>query len=44
MYKLSKGLVGPADTNTSKAYVTSANVDYYLSKSRFEGSTRSEPA
>jgi simple sugar transport system substrate-binding protein len=44
MYQLSKGLVGPADTNTSKAYVTSANVDYYLSKSRFEGSTRSEPS
>ena len=44
MYQLSKGLVGPADTNTSKAYVTSANVDYYLSKSRFEGSTRAEPS
>jgi simple sugar transport system substrate-binding protein len=44
MYKLSNGLVGPADTNTSKAYVTSENVDYYEAKSRFEGSTRAEPA
>ncbi len=44
MYKLSNGLVGPADTNTSKAYVTSANIDYYLAKSRFEGSQRAEPS
>ncbi len=44
MYKLSSGLVGPADTNTSKAYVTTENVDHYLAKSRFEGSTRSEPS
>ena len=44
MYKLSNGLVGPADTDTSQAYVTKDNVDFYLSKSRFEGSMRSEPS
>jgi simple sugar transport system substrate-binding protein len=43
MYKLSNGLVGPADTNTSEAYVTKDNVDHYLTKSRFEGSVRAEP-
>jgi simple sugar transport system substrate-binding protein len=44
MYKLSNGLVGPADTDTSQAYVTKDNVDFYLSKSRFEGSMRAEPS
>lgn len=43
IYKLSNGLVGPADTNTSKAYVTKDNVGHYLAKSRFEGTTRAEP-
>jgi simple sugar transport system substrate-binding protein len=43
LYKLSGGAVAPADTNTSLAYVTKDNVDLYLSKSRFEGSTSTEP-
>jgi simple sugar transport system substrate-binding protein len=43
LYKLSGGAVVPADTNTSLAYVTKANVHLYLSKSRFEGSTAAEP-
>jgi simple sugar transport system substrate-binding protein len=43
LYKLSGGAVAPADTNTSLAYVTKDNVDLYLSKSRFEGSTSAEP-
>jgi simple sugar transport system substrate-binding protein len=43
LYKLSNGLIGPADTNTSEAYVTIDNVEHYLSKSRFEGSIRAEP-
>jgi simple sugar transport system substrate-binding protein len=42
-YKLSGGAVSPADTNTSLAYVTKANVNLYLGKSRFEGSTAAEP-
>jgi simple sugar transport system substrate-binding protein len=44
LYKLSGGLVGPADNNTSHAYVTKDNVDAYLGKSRFEGSSATEPA
>jgi simple sugar transport system substrate-binding protein len=35
--------VAPANTDTSLAYVTKANVHLYLSKSRFEGSTSAEP-
>jgi simple sugar transport system substrate-binding protein len=44
LYKLSGGAVVPADTNTSLAYVTKDNVELYLGKSRFEGSTNAEPA
>jgi simple sugar transport system substrate-binding protein len=44
LYKLSGGAVAPADTNTSLAYVTKDNVDLYLGKSRFEGSTDAEPS
>jgi simple sugar transport system substrate-binding protein len=43
LYKLSGGAVAPADTNTSLAYVTKDNVGLYLGKSRFEGSTSTEP-
>lgn len=43
LYKLSGGAVSPANTDTSLAYVTSDNVDIYLSPSRFEGSTEDEP-
>ena len=43
LYKLSGGAVAPADTNTSLAYVTRENVELYLGKSRFEGSTSAEP-
>jgi simple sugar transport system substrate-binding protein len=43
LYKLSGGAVAPADTNTSLAYVTKENVELYLGKSRFEGSTSAEP-
>jgi simple sugar transport system substrate-binding protein len=44
LYKLSGGAVSPADTNTSLAYVTKANVKTYTSvKSRFEGSTSAAP-
>jgi simple sugar transport system substrate-binding protein len=43
LYKLSRGAVAPADTNTSLAYVTKENVGLYLGKSRFEGSTSAEP-
>jgi simple sugar transport system substrate-binding protein len=43
LFKLSGGAVAPADTNTSLAYVTKANVHLYLSPSRFEGSTSAEP-
>jgi simple sugar transport system substrate-binding protein len=44
LYKLSGGQVSPANTDTSLAYVTKANVNIYLSvKSRFEGSTSAEP-
>lgn len=44
LYKLSKGQVAPANTDTSLAYVTKANVGTYLGfKSRFEGSAVAEP-
>jgi simple sugar transport system substrate-binding protein len=43
LYRLSNGLVGPADTDTSHAYVTKDNVAFYLAKSRFEGKTPAEP-
>jgi simple sugar transport system substrate-binding protein len=43
MYKISGGLVGPADSDTSHAYVTKENVAQYLAKSRFGGSTSDEP-
>ncbi len=44
LYQLSGGAVSPANTDTSLAYVTSDNVDIYLTPSRFEGSTEDEPA
>jgi simple sugar transport system substrate-binding protein len=43
LYKVSNGLVGPTDCDTSHAFVTKDNVDHYLGKSRFEGSTNAEP-
>jgi simple sugar transport system substrate-binding protein len=44
MYKLSGGAVSPANTDTSLAYVTKANVHIYQgTPSRFEGSTTAEP-
>jgi simple sugar transport system substrate-binding protein len=43
LYKLSGGAVAPANTDTSLAYVTKDNVQTYLTKSRFEGSTDAEP-
>jgi simple sugar transport system substrate-binding protein len=43
LYKLSGGLVGPADSDTSHAYVTKDNVEAYLGKTRFEGSSSVEP-
>jgi simple sugar transport system substrate-binding protein len=40
LYKLSGGLVAPAETNTGLLFVTKDNVDPYLStQSRFEGSS-----
>ena len=36
LWHLSGGLLGPADTDTSHAYVTKDNIDLYLGKSRFE--------
>jgi simple sugar transport system substrate-binding protein len=44
LYKVSNGLVGPTDCDTSHAYVTKDNIDHYLGKSRFEGSTNAEPS
>jgi len=44
LYKVSNGLVGPTDCDTSHAYVTKDNVEQYLGKTRFEGSTNAEPA
>jgi simple sugar transport system substrate-binding protein len=43
LYKVSNGLVGPANCDTSQAYVTKDNVDAYLGQSRFEGSSSTEP-
>jgi simple sugar transport system substrate-binding protein len=43
LYKLSGGLVGPANSDTSQAYVTKDNVDAYLGQTRFEGRTPDEP-
>jgi simple sugar transport system substrate-binding protein len=43
LYKVSGGLVGPTDSDTSHAYVTKDNVGLYLGKSRFGGSTTAEP-
>jgi simple sugar transport system substrate-binding protein len=37
LFKLSGGLVGPANSDTSQAYVTKDNVDAYTGKTRFEG-------
>jgi len=45
LYKLSKGQVAPANTDTSLAYVVKDNVQTYLGfKSRFEGSSSAEPS
>jgi simple sugar transport system substrate-binding protein len=43
LYKVSGGLVGPTDSDTSHAYVTKDNVALYLGKSRFGGSATAEP-
>ena len=43
LWKLSGGLTGPADTDTSHAYVTKENIDKYLAKSRFTGAVSTEP-
>jgi simple sugar transport system substrate-binding protein len=43
LYKVSGGLVGPTDSDTSHAYVTKDNVELYLGKSRFGGSASTEP-
>jgi simple sugar transport system substrate-binding protein len=43
LHKLSGGLVGPANSDTSQAYVTKDNVDAYLGNTRFEGRTDAEP-
>jgi simple sugar transport system substrate-binding protein len=43
LYKVSGGLVGPANSDTSQAYVTKDNVDEYLGQTRFEGRTADEP-
>ena len=43
LYKISGGLVGPANSDTSQAYVTKDNVDAYVGQSRFEGRTSTEP-
>jgi simple sugar transport system substrate-binding protein len=43
LYKLSGGLVFPADTNTGAKFVTKDNVEPYVStKSRFEGSSSAQ--
>lgn len=44
LYKVSGGLVGPANSDTSQAYVTQSNVDTYLGNTRFEGRTDAEPS
>ncbi len=43
LYKVSGGLVGPANSDTSQAYVTKDNVDAYTGQSRFEGRSDVEP-
>jgi simple sugar transport system substrate-binding protein len=43
LYKLSGGLVGPANSDTSQAYVTKENVDGYVGQNRFEGRASAEP-
>ena len=43
LWHLSGGLLGPADTDTSRAYVTKDNIDLYLGKSRFIGTSTAEP-
>ncbi len=43
LYKLSSVLMHPADTDTSLQFVGPDNVDKFLGKSRFEGSTDAEP-
>ncbi|MDQ0471448.1 sugar ABC transporter substrate-binding protein [Labrys wisconsinensis] len=43
LYKLSGGLVGPANSDTSQAYVTKDNVDAYVGQTRFEGRSTAEP-
>ena len=43
LYKLSGGLVGPANSDTSQAYVTKDNVDAYVGETRFEGRSTAEP-
>ena len=43
LWHLSGGLLGPADTDTSRAYVTKDNIDLYLGKSRFIGTSSAEP-
>jgi simple sugar transport system substrate-binding protein len=43
LWHLSDGLLGPADTDTSRAYVTKDNIDRYLGKSRFIGTSSAEP-
>lgn len=43
LHKLSGGLIGPATSDTSQAYVTKDNVDAYLGDTRFEGHTPNEP-
>jgi simple sugar transport system substrate-binding protein len=43
LYKLSGGLVAPAETNTGLLFVTKDNVDPYLTtKTRFEGSDKKQ--
>jgi len=44
LYKISGGLVGPANSDTSQAYVTKDNVDAYVGKTRFEGRSDVEPS
>jgi simple sugar transport system substrate-binding protein len=42
LYKLSGGLASPSDTNTGLVFVTKSNVNPYLAKTRFEGSSSKE--
>ncbi len=43
LYKLSSGLVAPANTNTGLLFVTKANVKPYLTtKTRYEGSSKAQ--